>query len=54
MEPKELANVPADAIAAMLPAAGVKVACAATNRMDCASIRMDDAGVGRRLGVARP
>lgn len=28
--------------------------CAATNRMDCASIRMDDAGVGRRLGVARP
>jgi CheY-like chemotaxis protein len=34
--------------------AGHADACAATNRMDCASIRMDDAGVGRRLGVARP
>jgi len=28
--------------------------CAATNRMVGASIWMDDAGVGRRLGVTRP
>jgi hypothetical protein len=28
--------------------------CAATIRMVAASIRMGDAGVGRRAGVARP
>ena len=28
--------------------------CVATNRMDCASIRIDDAGASLRLGYAQP